>query len=114
MKERSRDSGKIIVLIALMLFLLSGCGGDSVDDKYEKTGKYLKEMTEETSPSVNSVGGEWVVIGLARSGTGLSEEAEEAYLQDADHLSGAGHLAADLSVLHRRDQPCAGFGLWRK
>ena len=50
MKERSRDSGKIIVLIALMLFLLSGCGGDSVDDKYEKTGKYLKEMTEETSP----------------------------------------------------------------
>ena len=59
MKERVRDSGKIIVLIALMLFLLSGCGGDSVDDKYEKTGKYLKEMTEETSPSVNSVGGEW-------------------------------------------------------
>ena len=84
MKERSRDSGKIIVLIALMLFLLSGCGGDSVDDKYEKTGKYLKEMTEETSPSVNSVGGEWVVIGLARSGTGLSEEAEEAYLYNVE------------------------------
>ncbi len=84
MKERVRDSGKIIVLIALMLFLLSGCGGDSVDDKYEKTGKYLKEMTEETSPFVDSVGGEWVVIGLARSGTGLSEEAEEAYLYNVE------------------------------
>ena len=41
-------------------------------------------------------------------------EPEKAYLQDADHLSGAGYLAADLSALHRRDQSCSGFGIWKK
>lgn len=39
-----------------------------VEDIYITTGDYLQDLAEEYGLTVNSVGGEWAVIGLARSG----------------------------------------------
>lgn len=35
---------------------------------YQTTGDYLEELAKKTPPVVNSVGGEWLILGLARSG----------------------------------------------
>ena len=38
----------------------------------EKTGNYIKETVK--NPIVGSIGGEWAVIGLARSGMDIPED----------------------------------------
>lgn len=47
-----------------------------VTEVYEKTGDYLAGL----QPGIGQVGGEWLVLGLARSQAGLSEESKRAYL----------------------------------
>ena len=39
-----------------------------VENIYKTTGEYLETLAGKTAPVVGSIGGEWVVIGLARSG----------------------------------------------
>lgn len=39
-----------------------------VENIYKTTGDYLETLAGKTAPVVGSIGGEWVVIGLARSG----------------------------------------------
>lgn len=47
-----------------------------VTEIYEKTAAYLAGL----EPSTGQVGGEWLVLGLARSKAGLSKESRQAYL----------------------------------
>jgi hypothetical protein len=45
----------------------SGLMADEIDEVLKDTAKYLYQTVEEAQ--VGSIGGEWAVIGLARSGT---------------------------------------------
>ena len=66
-----------ILAAAAAISLLSGCGGGtpSLEEALKKTASY--EQTSIPSPASDSLGGEWTVIALARSG----EEAEDGYYE---------------------------------
>lgn len=50
-----------------------------VDKTYTSTGKSLASAAAQTTPKVGSIGGEWQILGLARSGR-LDEKVAEKYL----------------------------------
>ena len=62
MKQR----GRLVPLLLAMALLLSACGGAGEQTQLEKTAAYLTETVAE--PQNASIGGEWAVIGVARSG----------------------------------------------
>ena len=66
-----------ILAAAAAISLLSGCcgGTPSLEEALKKTASY--EQTSIPSPASDSLGGEWTVIALARSG----EEAEDGYYE---------------------------------
>ena len=45
----------------------------SAKDLYPAVGKHLNELLQKTAPTVNVIGGEWLVLGLARSGYPIPE-----------------------------------------
>lgn len=53
-----------------------------ITEVYEKTGAYLAGLR----PGTGQVGGEWLVLGLARSKTGLPVESKQAYLTELRKL----------------------------
>ena len=52
---------------------------DAVNSAVNDTAKYLYESVPD--PQVGSIGGEWVVLGLARSGADIPDEYFENYYQ---------------------------------
>ena len=66
-----------ILAATAAISLLSGCGGGtpSLEEALKKTASY--EQTSIPSPASDSLGGEWTVIALARSG----EEAIDGYYE---------------------------------
>ena len=83
------------ILVLTMLLSLTACGkkeqkgGQTVSmeqqkevlaDTIAKTGVFLQESV--TEPTFGTVGGEWLVMGLARSGLEVSEEYYETYFQN--------------------------------
>ena len=72
----------ILTAFFALCLILSGCGGKAEDWErlYKDTGERL---AAQDAPSVGSVGGEWLVVGLARSGM-LSDEAAASYLENAE------------------------------
>ena len=66
-------------MLAFVLMLINTAVGASADIKAveEATAKSIYENTQ--NPSVASVGGEWAVLGLARSGYDIPEEYYERY-----------------------------------
>lgn len=61
-------------MMVVLLLSVAGCGNEnSVNSVCKETAENLMEQVNE--PSVSSMGGEWTVIGLARSGA----EVEEGY-----------------------------------
>ena len=76
-----KKSGRIVSsLISIMLVLcalpVSALSAD-ISSKYNETAEHLYENF---SPQVGSIGGEWAVIGLARSGK-LNDEQNQAYYE---------------------------------
>lgn len=74
-----RGQGKKAAVLALVLavFLACGCGSSSgYEDAFNATGENLYETV--SAPVAGSTGGEWTVIGLARSGF----DVEDAYYDD--------------------------------
>ena len=55
---------------------------DAVNSAVNDTAKYLYESVPD--PQVGSIGGEWVVLGLARSGADIPDEYFENYYQTAE------------------------------
>ena len=53
--------------------------GDAAKDHYKKVGDYFTDMAQKQAPVPGVIGGEWMVIGLARSG----REVPEAYYDSA-------------------------------
>ena len=77
-KSKKRTSVHLsgLVAVSVSISLLAGCGGSpTLEEALKKTASY--EQTSIPSPASDSLGGEWAVIALARSG----EEAGEGYYE---------------------------------
>ena len=89
------------ILILTVLLSLTACGGKTsaegqnvsneeqgvsekqqelLKDTLKKTGEFLYNSVEE--PTFGSVGGEWMILGLARSDLEITEEYYETYFQN--------------------------------
>ena len=95
---RKRGAG---VLLALALVLgaaesaLAAVPEDALAEAVTDTARYLCETVK--APQVGSIGGEWAVLGLARSGCGVPE----AYYQDY-YAAVEAYVKACGGVLHNR------------
>lgn len=98
------------ILVLTLLFSLTACskkepeGGQTVSMEQQKevltetiakTGTFLQESVAE--PTFGTVGGEWLVLGLARSGLEVSDEYYETYFQNA-----SAYTAQQGGVLHAK------------
>ena len=66
---------RIIALLLALVLLCSACGAER--SPLEQTAAYLKRSTPE--PAFGSLGGDWVVFSLARSGVKVSEKYYQTY-----------------------------------
>lgn len=68
--------------------VLSVARDDNFDKVYKAAGDYLEALAKVTTPTVSSTGGEWVVLGLARSGrsvpTGYYNNVEKYIKENID------------------------------
>ena len=98
------------ILVLTMLLSLTACGkkdpegGQTVSVEQQKevlaetiarTGAFLQESVAE--PTFGSVGGEWLVLGLARSGLEISDEYYETYFQNV-----SAYTAQQGGILHAK------------
>lgn len=65
----------------LLLALLCACGAPA-QSPLERTAAYLQEQVKE--PTVSSVGGEWAVFGLLRSGVQVPQAYLDTYAQNVE------------------------------
>ena len=75
----------------------------SIRDIYEQTGATLNAAAQANAPQVGSVGGEWLVLGLARSGFATNEEYYQnvvKYVQE--HINEKGQLSPRVSTDNSR------------
>lgn len=107
--EEENDMKKCLSVILVLVVLLSmtACAGNSANEQtdapvadvleeaIEQTGKLLYESTKE--PTLGSVGGEWMILGLARSDLDIPEEYFETYFQNA-----SAYTAQQGGVLHAK------------
>ena len=72
-EEQKKLVGNYEVLAAAeaRLELLKGL---PLRELYEKTGEELEQLAAESAPVVDPIGGEWLVIGLSRSGRPVNED----------------------------------------
>lgn len=76
--NRLKQRGLTFLVLLTTAGMMTGCGGSSTPDLEKalaKTAEY--EQKTVTSPASDSLGGEWTVIALARSG----EKAEDNYFE---------------------------------
>ena len=59
---------------------------ERLGDSYEATGKYLIKAAEKTAPTVSSIGGEWLVLELARAEYGGTDSMNQKYLQNVKKI----------------------------
>ena len=98
------------ILVLTLLVSLAACGkkapegGQTVSveqqkevlaDTLTKTGEFLQSSVAE--PTFGSVGGEWLVLGLARSGMEISDEYYETYFQNL-----SAYTAQQGGILHAK------------
>lgn len=95
------------ILVLTVLLCMTACAGNSANEQavvpvadvlpeaIEQTGKLLYESTKE--PTLGSVGGEWMILGLARSDLEIPEEYYETYFQNA-----SAYTAQQGGVLHAK------------
>ena len=98
------------ILILTTLLSLAACGNkkansdeitaridykETLNDTMQTTGEYLYGSVEEAT--FGSVGGEWLILGLARSGIDISEEYYETYFQNL-----SAYTAQQGGVLHTK------------
>ena len=76
-------SALAIITSAVILFTgftAEAANGREINSKYEEITAYLKSCP---SPGVGAVGGDWLIMGLARGGC-LDEKTAEAYYKDVE------------------------------
>ena len=91
-KMKSFVSCAIALIIAAAAVLSVSASVEGVDSVYDSTSEYL---CSGEAPSVGSIGGEWTVIGLARSGRITDSFAQGYYSNLAAYLKKAGKAQLD-------------------
>lgn len=83
--------------LALAMTLSLGCAaqGNTLENQLDKTAQYLLRTVSD--PQVSGVGGEWTVLGLARSGLSVSDEYFAGYYQNLEQT-----VSECAGVLHER------------
>ena len=83
MRRNNKRTLIIPVITAVILMLLTACGSENIDAAdslykiQQNTAEILMEQVPE--PTINSVGGEWTVIALAKSEEGIDEGYMQSY-----------------------------------
>ena len=98
------------ILVLTLLFSLTACGKKEQDDNQTVSIEQQKEVLADTidqtgeflhssvaDPTFGSVGGEWLIMGLARSGLEISDEYYEIYFQNL-----SAYTAQQGGVLHAK------------
>ena len=98
------------ILVLTLLFSLTACGKKEQDDNQTVSIEQQKEVLADTidqtgeflhssvaDPIFGSVGGEWLIMGLARSGLEISDEYYEIYFQNL-----CAYTAQQGGVLHAK------------
>ena len=77
-----RSGSKLLCILLLLSLLLSltACGKQA--NQLEKTASYLQ--TQIAEPGAGSVGGDWLIFGLARSGVKVSQKYFDAYYENVE------------------------------
>lgn len=77
-----RSGSKLLCILLLLSLLLSltACGKQA--NQLEKTAGYLQAQIAE--PGTGSVGGDWLIFGLARSGVKVSQKYFDAYYENVE------------------------------
>ena len=73
-----------VSLFLIIVFSVQVCANENVgiDNLIKSTGNYLYETVRE--PTVGSIGGEWAILGLARSGMDIPDEYFESYYRNVE------------------------------
>ena len=98
------------ILVLTLLFSLTACSKKEQDDNQTVSIEQQKEVLADTidqtgeflhssvaDPTFGSVGGEWLIMGLARSGLEISDEYYEIYFQNL-----CAYTAQQGGVLHAK------------
>ena len=78
--KRSGSKLRCILLLLSLLLSLTACG--KPETQLEKTAGYLQAQIAE--PGTGSVGGDWLIFGLARSGVKVPQKYFDAYYENVE------------------------------
>ena len=95
MKKRALTLLLAVCLVCSLCVPARAASASALDTAVAETGAYLQSAV--TAPEIGSVGGDWAVIGLARSGVSVPESWFQGYLSAA-----AATLKADAGVLSEK------------
>ncbi len=124
--SRSRFTALVLAAVLTVLFcstaLMAGTDVDTVQAYVTETAEFMLEAVK--NPQVGSVGGEWAVIGLARSGHDVPDEYYQNYYGTVEaYVSGCKGLLHDkkyteysrvivaISAIGKDPQDVAGYNL---
>jgi len=82
MQRMKRSGPKLLCILLLLSLLLSltACGKQA--NQLEKTAGYLQAQI--AAPGTGSVGGDWLIFGLARSGVKVPQKYFDAYYENVE------------------------------
>ena len=94
--------GRNMLCLLIILVLLCGCAAPAEKTRLEEAADYLVQAVPE--PECGSVGGEWTVLGLARSGVTVPEAYFDGYYDRLCQrlLAGGGILSARKNTEYSR------------
>ncbi len=77
-----RSGSKLLCILLLLSLLLSLTACGKPETQLEKTAGYLQAQIAE--PGTGSVGGDWLIFGLARSGVKVPQKSFDAYYENVE------------------------------
>ena len=77
-----RSGSKLLCILLLLSLLLSLTACGKPETRLEKTAGYLQAQIAE--PGTGSVGGDWLIFGLARSGVKVPQKYFDAYYENVE------------------------------
>ena len=86
---------KTLCIFLAVILLFSVCYADFDTSVIQKCTQYVQKNVP--APTVSSIGGEWAVIGLARSGEKIPDEYFEKYYKNLED-----YIKSNDGVLHKR------------
>jgi S-layer domain protein len=82
MQRMKRSGSKLLCILLLLSLLLSLTACGKPETQLEKTAGYLQAQIAE--PGTGSVGGDWLIFGLARSGVKVPQKYFDAYYENVE------------------------------